>query len=119
MWIVRIVSLWTPWIGPADAPHLRCTVDDLIVPIVGAVRRGGLNVAIVPVRVPPAQVTLTVSTALAEVDGMTRVETRVSAVPLDSGPGGGKTYCTSTGRLEDRIAELLRAYRAGEPPPSS
>lgn len=114
MWIVRIVSLWTPWIGPANTPHLRCTVNDLIAPILGAARSGG-NPAHVPIRVPPAQVTLTVSTALAEVDGKTRVETRVSAVPMDSGTGVAKTYCVSTGRLEDRIAELLRAHRAGGP----
>ena len=109
IWSVRIVALWTPWIGPARAPHMRCTVAELLVPVVVAVGRSGGSLANVPIRVPPANVTLTVSTRLADVDGRTRVQTRVSAVPTDSRTNSREVYCVSTGRLEDRVVELLRA----------
>jgi hypothetical protein len=112
LWVVRVVSLWTPWIGPVSAPHVRCTVENFVAPIVAGARRR-LNPAHIPVRIPPAQVTLTVSTNLSQVDTLTRVESRVSAVPTRSGTGSGSTYCVSTGRLEARIVELLQARLAG------
>jgi hypothetical protein len=113
VWVVRTVSLWTPWIGPSGAPHVRCTVPHLMAPLLAAARRRRLDQ--VPVRIPPAHVTLTVSTNLAQVDSVTRVETRVSAVPTGSGPGDRNTYCVSTGRLEARIAELLQERLSGSP----
>jgi hypothetical protein len=107
--LVRLVALWTPWIGPFDAPYVRCTFNAVAAPVVAAGRRSA------GIRVPAGYVTLTVATTLTPLDGGTEVLTRVAAVPTDIGGGATQNHaahCVSTGRLEDRVLEMLEDLRA-------
>ena len=110
LFAVRLVSLWKPWIGPAKTPYMRCTISGAVAPVVVAARASSTAPSQLPIRVPPARVTFTLVTTLSQRDGETLITTRVGADPrADGGPGEG-AYCVSTGRLEERVAELLQDY---------
>lgn len=114
--VVRLVPLWKPWIGPAASPLVRCTVTSTLTPVSRiATRRRDGSIAH-PERIPPAHVTFTIATSVRSEGGITSVETRISAVPVVEDEQSARTYCVSTGRLEARIAEMLREDFAAEAP---
>ena len=102
----RAVNLWLPVVGPSRAPYARCVLPALVQTVVGGASGRGM-----PLRLPPGRIMLAVETLLEPVEERTRVQTRVrtSPVALEHTIEPGEPYCVSTGRLEEQIAELLRA----------